>query len=750
MALDEINTKLAQFALQECEGFPFEAFANDFLAAIEGREFIPVGGVADGGADGAMEQGLFSGDRLNVFYQVSIEESHRSKVKKTMDRLHEFGREPRQLIYVTSKVIKTFDREEEFLTDKHNVFIRIRDAKWILSNLNNSEATKKAYYTHLERYTDCLKDINNGQNIRVSENIKHPSVYVFLQQQVENSENDKHLTKTVADSLILWSLNDTDPDKEIFKTKSEINSFIINNIPWAKNIVGGMLTSRLNELVDKGGVGGKKINKHNKNSKNKEDKYCLPFATRDIIALEKAEDESIKIDVLNEICALEMLKDIEIEKRLEIAEITIRVSQMFFEREGLICSSFLNGCDEGKDKNTFIENTVYDRVKDALNEVNYSNDKRQDYESYICDIVRKMFYQSTVSQRLLLNKFSRTYILLFTLQAEPRVVEYFQKATANFRLLVGTDLIIRAVSERFLTKENQMTRNLFNMAGDAGISMILTELALDGLIKHIIVADNEYRNHIQKREAYLTNEIIRESDQILIRTYFHAKKEGYTKSWRLFISEFVSYEQLHNTLGTEELKTYISHEFRMEYCSTDDLSEGVSKINIDQLSDSILEIKKGNQQLADAVSLTINSVYSQRLKNKEFSTFPEFGYQTWWLTQESRVQRHTLDLVKKHGAKFIMRPEFLLNFFSLSPSVKNIRDSYKAIFPSVMGIQMGNRLPDKVFHKVLKQVDDWRDSDDGRIAAKTRTLCDKLKSEHSDDNVNYNAIDRIFTESNSI
>lgn len=739
MALEEINTKLAKVALDNCEGFPFEEFANDFIAAIEGTEFVPVGGTSDGGADGVQEQGLYSSDKKDVFYQMSIEQNHRSKVKKTIDRLVEFGREPKRLIYVTSQTIGTYDREEEHLTDKHDIFVRIRDGKWILANLNYSEATKKAYYTHLERYTDFLKDLDKGNKIKTSENISHPSVYVFLQQQVENREKDKHLTKTVADSLILWALNDTDPDQDRFMTQAEILESIKSNIPWAKNIVGGILASRLQELVSKGGVGGKKINYH-----KKEDKYCLPYETRKIIAHEKSEDESVYIDVVNEICTFQTLDDLEPDQKKLVANVAIRTAQVFFEKEGLNCSYFLNGGNP--EQGNIIENTVYDRVAEALDELVGSDDDRAKFNSLVCEIVRKMFYQSSESQRALLTKFSRTYILLFTLQAEPRVVEYFQKATANFRLLVGTDLIIRAMSERFLSKENQMTRNLFEIARSSGISLYLTEPALDGIIKHIIVTDNEYKNHIQPRESYLTADVIRESSQILIRTYYHAKTEGYTKSWSSFVGEFVTYNQLHNTPGREELKTYITQQFGMDYISSEELYSQTSTNDVETLSNDILELKKGNQSLANAVSLTINSVYGQRTANKEYSTFPEYGYQTWWLTQESKVQRHTVDIVKKNGAKFIMRPEFLLNFFSLSPSVRDIRESYQTIFPSVMGIQMGNRLPDELFHKVLDQVDIWKGQEDGRVAAKTRALCDRLKAEHYDENANYNSIDKVIDE----
>ncbi len=743
MHTPEVHTKLAQIALKgldHTEGFTFEKFANELLGAIEGPGFVPVGGIGDGGADGVRVEGLYEKDRPGVFYQMSVTENHKTKIRQTLRRLKEFGRTTKRLVYVTSQSIGIFDKEEEELEDEFDVTIKVRDAKWILSNLNYNDATKKAYYTHLERFTDHLKDLSNGSVIRTNESVAHPSVYVFLQQQVENREKDKHLLKTVADSLILWALNETDPDKDLFMTKPEIFDKIRTHIPWAKNIVGSMLNDRLKSLVKKDGVGGKQVNHHRKG-----DKYCLPYETREIIACENADDESIKLDVIDELISLETVKDLSPEDKNIVATITIRTAQLFFEKEGLKCSSYLNGAN-GSSKSDFIENTVFDRANEAIEESQIKGIKK--HLDLVVELVRKMFYQSTEKQRALLNKLSRTYVLLFTLQAEPRVVEYFQKATANFRLIVGTDMIVRALTERFLSQDNQMTRNLFRIAKEANIELILTESALDGVIKHLIVTDNEYKNHIVNRESHLTEELIRESGQILIRTYYHAKREGYSKSWMDFMSCFVPHNQLHTVSGKNELRTYITHQFGMSYYENEDLLEVTNADDVETLAQSILPIKS-NEQLAYGVSLIINSIYGFRRKGKEVATYPEYGFQTWWLTQESRVQKHTDSLVKKHGTKYIMRPEFLLNFFSLAPSVRDIKDSYKSIFPSVMGLQMGNRLPDKLFHKVLEQVDHWKDQEEGIVAAKIRTLCDKLKAEHFDEDANEAVIDRIIREVDS-
>ena len=55
MTTKYLHPDLVQIALDRTEGSAFECFAQDFLSVLEGKDFIPVGGVGDGGADGINE-----------------------------------------------------------------------------------------------------------------------------------------------------------------------------------------------------------------------------------------------------------------------------------------------------------------------------------------------------------------------------------------------------------------------------------------------------------------------------------------------------------------------------------------------------------------------------------------------------------------------------------------------------------------------------------------------------------------------
>jgi uncharacterized Fe-S cluster-containing radical SAM superfamily protein len=99
------------------------------------------------------------------------------------------------------------------------------------------------------------------------------------------------------------------------------------------------------------------------------------------------------------------------------------------------------------------------------------------------------------------------------------------------------------------------------------------------------------------------------------------------------------------------------------------------------------------------------------------------------MTNQSRIAKHTVETVRSNGAQYIMRPEFLLNFIALSPSCEEVRETFGSMFPSVFGIQLGRRLKEDVFHRIMSEVREWKDFEPGRITALMSDLSDKLKTD---------------------
>ena len=108
------------------------------------------------------------------------------------------------------------------MTDELEVNVKIRDRKYILSHINDSIGTIASFNNHLAAYTQFLSNVARGDESFSSVHVTDPSAFVFLQHEVTNRLGDRKLVHSLADTMILWSLSDTDPDKGKFMSEEEI------------------------------------------------------------------------------------------------------------------------------------------------------------------------------------------------------------------------------------------------------------------------------------------------------------------------------------------------------------------------------------------------------------------------------------------------------------------------------------------------------------------------------------------------
>lgn len=94
MAVESVSRELIHIALDRVEGTPFERFVNDFYPAIAGGSYVPLGGYKDGGADAFEGRTYQRSSKAEIYYQASVEQDAESKIRRTVQRLREFGRAP--------------------------------------------------------------------------------------------------------------------------------------------------------------------------------------------------------------------------------------------------------------------------------------------------------------------------------------------------------------------------------------------------------------------------------------------------------------------------------------------------------------------------------------------------------------------------------------------------------------------------------------------------------------------------------
>ena len=666
------------------------------------------------------------GRRPGTFYQASIQEDYRAKIRHTAKRLREFGRDPKLVHYVTSRVISAIDKAEEELTEELDVAIKIRDRNWIVSHINRSHQTIASYRQHLHPLLSFLSELGAPSTITSSPNLPARTLCVFLGQEIDRRRGNTDLLEAVTDSLILWALEDTNPDNNIFMNRGEILDKVENTLPSSRRFIRGVFDHRIEMMAAKGNPTGREVRWH-----KKEDKFCPPYDTRKILTQENVEDEALKLRVLSlyEERAQAILSTDEIIGPSDVASLAHRALELTFEQQGLELVQFL--VSGPVNNRNFI---ISDQVDHAIDECRLTGESAITGKEVALDVLRQAFYNSSDIERKYYGKLSRTYALMLTLRNEPRIVEYFKGMSSNFVLFVGTDIIVRALSERYLPHEDQMTVNMLRILSEAGSSLILTHMTVEEVHAHIKSTDVEFRNWYHDVEQHIDKELARHASKILIRAYFHAKWEPLTEhiptNWQNFIGQICNHGDLKkDSVARDQIRHYLIEKFQLEYLDDTDIAELVDHEEAGKLAAQILPIKS-EEVLARNDARQILAVYGKRRALREAHRPNPYGYRAWWLTHEVKVGGRTRQLVQEMGAHYIIRPEFILNFIALSPTTEAVRRSYGHIFPTLLGVRLSNRMREEVFHDVIRRVKEIYEMDDARANVKMGQLSTQLKGDN--------------------
>jgi len=711
-------------------GFLFESFAQTFYSGVSNNNFKPVGGLFDGGADGINEDiGLYEEENTNTsFMQISIDKSPKYKINRTIKRLKEYGRDVKKLTYVTSIIVPDIDKMEDEIFDKFEVRLKIRDAKYIAHNINYSRQTESAFKENLLATYDFLRSFGNTSLMMQTSNELHdsnlPFLFAFIQRELNNKTDRSGMVNSLTDSLIIWSLEGTNPDENIFMNSQQILDKILKTLPTTKTFIKGSIHHRLEALSKTSNGHGRKVVQYHKKTNG----YCLPYETRENILAQNIDDETLFIEVqktfFKELRKYE--SELSEEKLNKLIQVLLKALHITFENEGLEFVAFIENPELEFNKKSIVYN-----IDQAFNETGYIGDITIEKELLI-KLLSYIFYQSDDPIiRNYLNKLSETYILLLSLKADNRVVDYFEKMSEEFNLIVGTDMIVRALSENLLDADKQSTTNMLKIIKNTKSSLLCTEYIIDEVWNNLKISDWEYQNHFSSIDKYIKMEIARESSKILIRAYFYHKLLNDSlkiKAWSSFIEQFCDYDDLHKQKGREQLKKYLIYKFDLEIIDDEKIHSLIDNERVEKLTEKLTSLKK-TEELALNAATTVDLVYEIRNQNKETGHGNQFGYKTWWLTSEKTTMRLTGELVKKNYGFYIIRPEFLLHYIALVPSRKDVKETYKSVFPTILGIKLSGRISPAEYHKILKGIQECSENEPARLKVKIEEEINKLKGD---------------------
>jgi hypothetical protein len=711
-----VSDVLAKYLLETLDGYGFERLIQKLLAKRHGDQFVALGGVKDGGADGFMRAVLEDSTRPTSFVQMSIQENVTDKIRKTITRLKQYGREVKTLIYWTPRKL-VVDTLEEQLSEELQVIVRVRDWDNVMRLVNWDDDTVKIFNDHFRAE---LFELTNASAPKAAEGydlVSDPSVYVFLQFERSERFSKGGLVAPIVDSLIYWALRGTDPDSSKLLSRADLKKEIEKLLPSAANILLPNVDARLKLLSAKDGGGNQRV-RHYKQA----DSYCLPHAMRALLAAESAAERSLRTELMKSLAA--RATECGATQPDTVAAICERALYRHFHEQGLILAAFL---EKRLDGISISDQIVEEELRQAV-----VTGEQLSSESYAAAlrVLQGIFYTPSKVENEFLHRLSKTTLLLFTLRHSPKLVEYFNRMTGKFRLLVGTDILVKALSESFLPHEHRHVTNLMKVAKTCGATLVLAEPVMNEVFTHLHATHLEFRNHYAAKEPYVTPAIASQSDRIMIRTYFYAKLLMQKISgWRSFIEMFVEFDDLANKSpkGEAQLQAYLCKTFELVALPRTELTKGVDLTRVEALANSLDNTFK-NAILAKNDALMCFSIYAQRSFGSERSTYDGFGLRTWWLTKETTVLQHTGAIVQENGGTpFIMRPEFLLNFLSSAPKAAEIDPVIRDLLPSHVGLQIGQHLNAEHMKKLLGHVDEWKELPDARREIRITDAIDKLK-----------------------
>ena len=672
--MEQVDPQYFEDVVREItEGKIFETFACDFLCQAIGIEFHPAGGVHDQGIDGIRYPRHNEDPNYKVIYQISIDESH-SKIYDTLEKLNSNGISFSELCFVTNNVVKKPDELRTNIYKKYHILLTIYDVKWLRGHVNYSVGTMNVFSTFVDRY--CHEFTSIGKT-RLIENFDgDPRILIFLRQQLDNAEAVDDLQSLVLDSMIIYALEGTDPDKKILMSKEEILKKIaaIAPVRFDENI----FEKRLLVLSTK----PRKINHHRAT-----DQYCLPYTTRQEIQELNIHDESI-------VSCFERSLDERISEEkvgecfsaTDLKSDIICIFNEIFKRSGFEFANFV--LSSGNTKNivqdlpAIIENVVINK------HVSLTKPRKDHISSLILSILRKIIYSPNREERQYLSSLSKTYMTLFMLQADPKIANYLRTMARGLEIFVCSSILIPALSEIMAPEKDRRLWNMLKIARDAGVRFFINSSTIDEITQHIENKLKEYKSDYEGNEDLYTDpQMISCIDSILIRGFFYYKLSDSSLTFSKYVDNFVNPDS-DKISKKYELKEFFKDEFGIEFFTREDeLKNFISEKELSALTDT-LERDKPSRQQAINDAKTILMVYAKRKVDNEDQN-GAFGFRSWWLSTDTKtfaaVERSLGD---KYSPSCYIRPDFLLNFITLSPKAKDIERAYDNIFPNTLGISL--------------------------------------------------------------
>lgn len=708
-----MDPSIAAMALSAGTGADFELFGQAALQIVLGVEFEPTGGMHDGGQDGFLRP--ISG-RADRYVQISIQQDYKAKIRQTIKRLQDGGRTVASLTYLTPLRIPEKDIVEADIEKTTGVAIRIRDQAWLTVSLQTSPELQAAFTDRYASVLQSLKAATDHVQKRYA-TTERLSVLVYLDNHSKSEPTNSDLLTLAVDAAIFMALKDTDPDQSQFRSEEEIVQFVENFFPAVKTKAAALVPARLAHLRTK--QSDPRIRFHRGTS------YALPYEVRSEFSAQNALLRQLDADFWTSVRqrATALRPGVTAAELAMVEDAVAYGLTKTFEQQGINLMASSQGVE------VFEEVRTYEFVRESLAAATQDASLRGALQELSTDILRRVFYSGTDAENQYLYRLFKLYSVDFIVRGDEKVWRYFRNVARNLHLIVGTDIIVRALSEVCVSANNQATQNVLRILRSLGVKLTLTEQVLHEVYTHVRSADREYDGFYRPWDQHVTMAEAKQCSRIMIRAYYYAKLEPErhargVSTWDEFLSQFGSAAWFREDSGEQAFAAYLQNKFGMAFVAKRDVEQAVPYINAKRIAERLVAAKKDNFDLA--INDAYMMLYAQELRRSKNETHGAdiHGFSTWWLTEES----HAIEIAKKEGVtdRLKMHPQFLMNFVAALPGLRDVAEQNANSFPTVFGLRITHRVGDDVLKEFLKGAVEAVKSDEAAAKARIRELSNRL------------------------
>lgn len=710
-----MSDKFTAIAIDELDRTAFERFAQFVLQVIYKAEFIPTGGLHDGGLDGYFQ---FGGSNEH-FFQASKQETTSTKIRSTIRDIRKH-RSISQLTYATSQIVPDADIICSKVLKDLGVQVTIYDRNFLTIQCDFYEEIA----SYLYRNSTSLKRVAEMAGKKHSNDmIDKTSVLTYMEMEALSLQSAPDFNLLCIDSVIYEALEGTDPDKYIFKDEQKISDFFANNYPKLLQKKRVSLSDRLQVLSSKSG--NPRIRKHPK------DQYSLPHELRDLVGERNASIKSIQKNFL--VSLNERIKETQPsiidDERAIAVDVIHEIINRTYQQQAINFSSSIQKSGEYQ-----IE--VFEIFDAVLGDLAVEIEDMSFFKDACLTVFRHACYSSNEHERLYLEHLLRYYTVKFVMSGDATVDNYFSQMAKNLRLYIGSDIVVRMLSETYIKPDSRAMTKCIGLLASCGVRLFITRQSMEEVYNHVKRSHLEFVNNHEKSFKHVSIDEAKNFSQILIRAFYYAylepdRHDRKPRDWHAFISNFGGSAWYESNANEEDsFGTWLSQKFPFKFIEKHEVVAGLDKSVVSNLTSKILEIrdhKTGTtaEILAQNDAEMMTFINFQRVANNERVSDDLYGINSWWLTEETIVLRAARAL--KLPDDTIMNPQFLMNRYFLDPTIGCHSDDAQAAMPSIFGLRITDRLPPEAMKRFLEDVEDIADLDEPTKSARVVAAVNKLK-----------------------